>query len=206
MNMINRREQILIRSIPMIVLGLSVLLFNACSKGTEEAEMFFRVNEELLGEYYSDSLLTIDMRIPVDWVDITEELRMLVDEIYAESGVDYEQGLNFLKSYGNLDEIVFLLLFEFDHSLISNEPEEAILSFLADFSQTTEVLQQGTYSHNEIRFHQMTSQDNNGLINIKLFGYSNETTLFVLDYYIPRDIYVDYIETIESSIGSITEH
>jgi hypothetical protein len=160
------------------------------------------VNEDLLGETYADSLLSLSMSIPVNWSDITEDIRAMVEMMFEDTENEYEQGLIFRAGYGNLDEVAFMLLFDFEFKRIDFDKERAIQTFLSDYTEATEVLKKGTYTHNQIRFHQMTSRDSD-MINIKLVGYSTGDKVFILDYFVPQSIYMDYIETIESSIGSI---
>jgi len=188
----------------LIIVGLLVLSVNGCSRCSPDEEMYFRVNEELLGETFADSLLAIELRIPIDWIDITEDIKFLVESRFEDAQLEFEQGLFFQKGYGILEEMVFMLIFDFDYQKISDDKEEAILTFLSDFTEVTEIFQQGTYLYNDFRFHQLTSRENE-IINIKLLGYGHEEGVFLLDYYIHEPKYTNYIETIESSIGSITK-
>ncbi|MBW6515026.1 MAG: hypothetical protein K0B81_00230 [Candidatus Cloacimonetes bacterium] len=185
-----------------IIVGMLVLSVNSCSRCSPDEEMHFRINEELLGETFADSLLAIELRIPVNWTDITEDIKILVESRFEDAQLDFEQGLKFQKGYGNLEEMAFMLIFDFDYRKISDDKEEAILTFLTDFAEVTEIFQQGTYLFNDFRFHQLTSREND-IINIKLLGYGQEEGVFLLDYYIHEPKYMNYIATIESSIGSI---
>ena len=187
---------------PVCLPVIFVLILSSCSRCSPGDEMYFRINEELLGETYADSLLSIELRIPEGWSDISDEVSDIVSAAYEGSEEDYNRGLIFRKGYGDFENVVFMLLFDFEYEMIDPDKEVAIGVFLADFSETTEVFKQGSYRHNDIRFHQLTSRDG-GMISIKLLGYGSGERVFALDYFIPEPIYMNYIETIESSIGSI---
>jgi len=201
----NRNWVAFLKKVLYPITGCCLILFCGCNDSKPDEEVFLRINEDLLGESYSDSLLAIEMRIPAAMTDITHDIEDLVTEIFAGSETEYEQELIFRKGYGDIDKLAFLLLFDFDYSQIAADREEAIEVYIADFSETAKVLQQWTFIHNGIRFHQLTSHDD-FLINIKLLAAGQENSLFALDYYMPPDLYLDYIETIESSIGSLTKH
>ena len=198
----NLKRKIIFYCLAVVLLPL-IFFLTSCTRCSPDEEMHFRVNEELLGLAYADSLLAIEMHIPRDWIDITEDIRMMVEENFKGSEDIYEQGLIFKKGYGDLQEVVFMLIFDFEYRRIDFDKDRAILTFFSDFSETTEVFKQGTYTHNEIRYFQLTSREKD-MINIKILGYGNEERVFAIDYYIPEIKYKDYIETIESSIGSIS--
>jgi hypothetical protein len=177
---------------------------SSCSKPSPEQEVIFRIDEELLGETYSDSLLAIEMRIPVSWRDISEELRVHLDQLMFNGTEEFEEGLFFKKGFGNREQGSFMLLFDFAYQKIDADKEKAVLKYLAHYSEGKEVYKQGFFEHNEISFHQLTSGDN-GVVNIKLLAYGINDSVFALDFFVPETEYLNNIEKIESSIGSITK-
>lgn len=205
-NGINNRRIMKHSSTGIIIALLILLLFavSSCSKRRDMDEVFFRVDEELIGETFSDSLLAISIGVPVGWDDITGQLEEVVARMFEESDSIEEQGLSFRKAYGDLEDVAFMLICEFNYKHIHEERDSAIEAFLSYFAEETEVLKIGSYRHNELSFHQLTSREEN-LINIKLLVYGEAGAVSALDYFIPETKYMDYIERIESSIGSISK-
>lgn len=179
-----------------------IILLISCSRESVEQDIYFEIDEELLGAVYQDSVLSISMRVPADWNDLTAQLRDSAKEQFELESDYWGMGLSLRKIFANTAQNISLLLFKFDHTQLDDDEETAINIFLDKLSEDSEILMHGEYHHNEIDFIQVAYRVND-MINLKILGENRDDTLFVIDFFIPGELYMDFLATLESTIGSI---
>jgi hypothetical protein len=185
----------------IITLIISLVLIS-CSRESVEQDIYFEIDEDLLGEVYQDSVLSIGMRVPADWNDLTAQFQDSAREQFELDSDYWGLGLSLRKIFANTTQNISFLLFEFDHTQLDDDEDIAINIFLDRISEDSETLMHGEYQHNKISFIQVAYRVND-MINLKILGETRDDSLFVIDFFIPGELYMDFLATLESTIGSI---
>ena len=165
-------------------------------------ELTFNVNHSLLEDKFSDQSLGFTFHPPKSCLQLPEEMvqkvkGQLKDEYTVSNSFIIEPYQFFLNEKDQFACLISILptLSPADSSI--DEYQQAIRNFTRN-SQVT----QDMFLHNGFRIYQSLIIRQN-MIQFKLIIPQPLEKSFQIDYVIPKSIYRDNVEAIESSIGSI---
>jgi hypothetical protein len=187
-----------------ISLVVVLLLFSACSKEKSYEEMSFYVDEELIGEQLQDGFLGISFHTPKEWLDLTEIVAPVIESNLDDEIENKQFDLEVRKVYGKTDESLFCILTHYDFGDFFANSEEAVDFLASGNSGQGDVLLDGYYTYNGFLIRQVTYR-NDSVLSIKLVSVGKENRVFTLEYFVPKDVYFDMLEIIESSIGTLNK-
>ncbi|MDW7681048.1 MAG: hypothetical protein SCK70_10810 [bacterium] len=175
-----------------------VITFNCDRSSDHQNEMTFRVDKSLLAEKFVDRELGFEfippkdlLKVPADVLTDVQDQLPLTDffQIIPRQVFLAEQS-EFVCIISWLPELIYS-----DSSIISYQR--------AVKSQTSNgEIRQTSFLYNGFRIYQTLIISDN-VVNFKLLIPQPDKKSFQIDYIIPKNIYIEKIEAIESSIGSI---
>jgi hypothetical protein len=165
------------------------------SKNIEKME--FNINESLLGEQQIDSLLEIQFTPPKNWVNLhakIEEINTLINgEEHIKVRNIYQDSLTgaslVVSDITNLNDSIL-------NNIIANY--ETALNPNGNFHD----IQKGEFVYNSFLVNQFVMQDPMTVV-FKLLYLKGGKKRFQIDYILPRESYMENIQALESSIGSV---
>jgi hypothetical protein len=191
------------------ILSILMLVIICCgnveNKGNDQPEeMTFQVNQSLLGEKYSDSELGLSFSPPSGCKLMPENMvqqvkTKIIKNLVSPDSLALEPKQFFL----NEDEQFFCLLTALPKMALSDSSIKFYAQVIKNSSEGSEV-QHSTYKYNKFLIYQSLII-NEEKINFKLLIPQAERKSFQIDYILPKSIYANKIEVIESSIGSLSK-
>ena len=181
-----------------IIILLSIL---ACDNGNNQIfeKINFKVNNQILTKNYNFDNRSFNMKFPQNVSLINDSvLHQLKTNIDNDTSGIFQ--LNFLSAFQSEIGLSILLCKIKGGSNFFNTLDNQYINSLKLVFETEEI-HVGQYLHNNIKFKQYTiiAQE---LVLIKLF-FSVNNNFYQLDYMIPKNLYKELLEQLESSIGSI---
>ncbi len=192
------------RELPILFCWLMLLLLFSCGENeyTQQNEMTFKIDPNLLGEKFCCQELGFCFSPPRDCLPLPE---VTVNQIKDSLKTSYPS-VEFL----TIEPIKFFFNQQTAFTcLISALPELAVAdSNFAKYQQAltqqfpAEQVKQAKFFYNGFDIYQ-TLIMTDSFIQFKLLIPQSAQLSFQIDYYVPRQFYIENIEAIESSIGSI---
>jgi len=191
------------------ILSILVLMIFSCGnmdkKGNDlPEEMTFQINQSLLAEKYSDNHLGFSFSPPSVCVQMPKNMVQQVkggiqNNLVSPDSLVLEPKQFFL----NKNEQFFCLLTALP-MLAVNDSSIKFYHQVIEKSAAGSEIQHSTYKYNKFLIYQslIISEET---INFKLLIPQPEYKSFQIDYIIPKSIYANKIEVIESSIGSLSK-
>ena len=167
-------------------------------------EMTFQINRLLLGEKYSDEYLGFSFSPPLGCkqmpLDTLQEVKAQIQKILLSSDSFNLEPKQF---FVNAEEGFFCLLTALPSLALTDSSIVFFQQRIEKSAKNSEV-QHSTYKYNHFLIYQ-SLLINSSTINFKLLIPQAEYKSFQIDYIIPKSIYANKIEVIESSIGSLSK-
>jgi hypothetical protein len=195
----------------LFIILFSFLILMNLSCGNEEKnktdqpeEMTFQVNQSLLGEKYSDNELGFSFSPPIGCKLMPKNLVQQVKAEITKNLVSPESlALEPKQFFLNKNEQFFCLLTTLP-MLVLSDSSIKFYNMAVKNSAAGDEVQSSTYKYNHFLIYQSLIM-NDETINFKLLIPQAEHKSFQIDYILPKSIYVNKIEVIESSIGSLSK-
>lgn len=187
-----------------LILLIAVLGITACNSGRKrpanEDNMYFEVNEDLLGQTQQNKALGVAYAAPKNWEIVTGEPKKKLSKTLTEMGAtDDVQLLDVF-----FEQESASLLFVSDLSKLSDTVMlAAIANYKTYFADSTknERVMMDDFEYNGFYIRQFLIQSPS-LVNFKLWFLEGGKKRFQVDYMVPAKVYMKKIKDIESSIGS----
>jgi len=193
----------------IIVLSFLVLMIITCGNmgkdgNDQPEEMTFQINQSLLGEKYSDRELGFSFSPPSGCKQMPEHIVQHVKGEIQKSIVPSDSLVLEPKQFFlNEDEHFFCLLTALPMLALCDSSISFYHKVIKNSAEQSEV-QHSTYKYNNFLIYQSLIISNK-TIDFKLLIPQPDNKSFQIDYIIPKLIYANKIEVIESSIGSLSK-
>jgi len=196
-------------SIFLIVLSFMILVIIGCgnvekNRNDQPEEMAFQINKALLGEKYSDSELGFSFSPPSGCEQMPKNMVQQVKGEIQKSLVSPDSLVLQPKQFFMNEEEGFFCLLTALPSLVLSDSSIRLFQQVIENSAEQGEVQHSNYKYNEFVIFQslIISKE---IINFKIMIPQAEHKSFQIDYIVPKSIYANKIEVIESSIGSLSK-
>jgi len=191
----------------ILIINLVFSLTQGCknknhNENNNPAELTFKVNQSLLGEKYVDKYLGFSFLPPKSCLQMSEAMVQKVkDQLKKEYTITNSYVIEphqfFLNKNDRFACLISILTTVSNVDSTISKYQQAIFAYSKN-SQVTQAI----FLHNGFRIYQslIISKD---IIHFKLVVPQSSNKSFQIDYVIPKTIYQDELEAIESSIGSL---